>query len=98
MKNNTVTFNFVYYFTKLNRTTLFKVTMSIFFILSLLSIVIPQLPFLPVYSLYVILYNVILTIFYAVTLVHYDSDVLFDLYGKELGSKLKDAVRKMGEE
>lgn len=98
MKSNSIMFNFVYYFTKLNRNTIFKVTMSIFFILSLLSIVIPQLPFLPVYSLYVILYNVILTIFYAVTLVHYDSDVLFDLYGKELGSKLKDAVRKMGEE
>ena len=92
-KDDTIVFKFFYWLMVISRHRVWGAIVTVFALLSLLSIFIPSLPFHWYYVLYVIVYFIALVITTSFALIYYDSDKLYDLYSEEYKDKLKAAIR-----
>lgn len=96
--DTTIVFKLLYWGMVFTRHTIWGNIVTIFTLLSLLSIFIPSLPFHWYYVLYVIVYFIIIVAVTAFGLIYYDSNKLYNLYSDEYKEKLKTAIRNSKED
>lgn len=97
-KDTGIIFNLLYWLMVFSRNKVWGTIVTVFTLLSLLSIFITSLPFHWYYVLFVVVYFIALVAITSFALIYYDSDKLYNLYSPEYKEKLKTAIRESKED